>query len=87
MADQANGAEPIGRAPLMNAQLQVLAGYQQVGEEMWVTLSISMGPMTTALAVPISIAKDIARRLREAADTAGQQIIKPPSALVGSGQA
>jgi hypothetical protein len=56
-------------------------GYTQIGQEMFVIISLTSGPLTFNIAVPIFVAKEIARELRDTAETAEVQIIKPPSML------
>lgn len=80
MSGKANGQTP--KTVNVDSSIQFLAGHQQVGEEFWTTLQISVGMMTMVLVVPIAVAKDISRRIRDAAETAEVQVIKPVSPIL-----
>ena len=67
-----------------SVQLAVNVGHQQIGQEMFVTLMINVGTMTTTLALPVDAAKHMSRLIKDGAETAEVQIIKPPSLLAAN---
>jgi hypothetical protein len=56
-------------------------GFQQIGDGMFVTIQISVATLTIQLAMPVEAAKIFSRQIRDAAETAEVQVIKPASML------
>jgi hypothetical protein len=82
MADQSNGAlAPVG------TDFAVQVRVEQVGEMIMVVLGFSCGPMAFSAYLEPKIARQIAMTIRDGAANAETTLVKPPSALVGSGQA
>ena len=64
-----------------NVAMGYQCGYIQLGQEMFVQINVQSGSLAHTLFMPIDNAKQFAKAIREAAETAEVQIIKPASML------
>jgi hypothetical protein len=64
-----------------NVSIAYQAGWIQLGQQIFVQLNLQTGALSQSVFLPIDNAKAFARAIREAAETAEVQIIKPPSLL------
>ena len=76
----AAGAQPQG----MSFDLGYLCGFQQIGDQMFVTMQIAIGTLSVTVAMPVEAAKIFSRKVKEAAESAEVQVIKPPSMLASN---
>jgi hypothetical protein len=84
---EAGEPNPSANPPTVNVGLQLMAGFEQVGQEFYVMVQLTTGCMTFRVSLPIAAAKHMSKVIRDAAETAEVQIIKPPSQIVGVNQA
>jgi len=61
--------------------MQVACNYQQIGTEMFVVMNIGNQVHATTLILTIDAAKAFSRQIKETAETAEVQVLKPVSAL------
>jgi phosphotransacetylase len=61
--------------------LATAAGFQQIGQEMFVVIQVGTGMIACTLVLQVPAAKQFAKSIKEAAETAEVQVIKPPSML------
>jgi hypothetical protein len=71
----ANQAQPQPQA--VNVQAQ--AGYQQIGDQIFVTLDLGCGSMAMKIVIPVDGARHLAKMIAGAAETAATTIVKPSS--------
>ena len=71
--------KPQPKAP--DQMLAMNAGYQQIGDKYFVVLNVGGAMLASTLVVEIEVAKQLAKIIKEAAETAEVQIVKPPSML------
>jgi hypothetical protein len=67
--------------PAQTVNVQATAGYQQIGQENYVTLNLGCGSMAMQVVLPIDGARQLAKMIAGAAETAATAIIKPASLL------
>jgi ribosomal protein S5 len=70
---------PPGQTPQF--QMSTAAGFQQIGDQMFVTVAIMIGNVNVAVTLAIDHAKAFSKAIKDAAETAEVQIIKPKSLL------
>jgi hypothetical protein len=70
---------PQPKAP--DQMLGMAAGFQQIGDKFFVVINVGSSAIATTLVVEIDVAKQLAKIVKEAAETAEVQIVKPPSLL------
>jgi hypothetical protein len=72
---------PAQPAP-QNVTIAYQCGWIQIGQEIFVQINVQSGSLAQSLFLPIDNSKAFSKAIREAAETAEVQIIKPPSLLV-----
>jgi hypothetical protein len=81
MPEPANGPAPAVKVQPGDQILATAAGFQQIGDKMFVVVNMGTGMIATTLVLEPDAAKQLARSIKEAAEVAEVQIIKPRSML------
>lgn len=79
-----NGSQQPAAPPNMGAPLATQCGFQQIGDKMHVIIQVGTAGHATTIVFEVEQAKIFSRQIKEAAEQAEVQVLKPPSGLIAS---
>ena len=73
--------KPMPQPEAPEQMLGMQAGFQQIGDKYFVLINIGGSALATTIVVEIEVARQLSKIIKEAAEEAAVQVIKPPSLL------